>query len=70
MTTEEAMTLAEAAQRFGYKVRTLQRAARESRLGARKSSGTWIVTTGAMQKWIAHGRHTPGRPRKQQQAAS
>ena len=58
----KAMTLTEAAQRYGLAYSTLAQAVREKRLDARKSAGTWLTTERAMEEAIEQGNL---RPRKQ-----
>ena len=64
MAEDESLTIPEAARKFKISERTLRQAARRGNLRARKFGRDWMVTAEDVGQWIAHARHTPGRPRK------
>lgn len=61
---DKLITIPEASRRFNVAATTLRKAALRGKLRARKFGRDWMVTAEAVGHWIAHGRHTPGRPRK------
>ena len=50
------ITLAEAAERYGFNHRFLSELARKGRLNARKSGGVWLTTPEAIEEYIASRR--------------
>ena len=60
-TSEEWMTVAEAADRFGLARSTLSRAARVGNLETRRSGRIWLTTAPAVRAWLKDARHRPGR---------
>jgi hypothetical protein len=55
----KAMTLREAAARYGIPYSTLTTAIYEGRLDARKSAGTWLTTEAAIDQAIKEGKLRP-----------
>lgn len=64
------LSLAEAAERFGIEPATIRKAVQRGRIPARRIGPIHVVTATAVGEWIAHGRHTAGRPRKDGRPAS
>jgi len=56
----EELSLAEAAQRYGYKRRTLSAAAKRGSLVARKIGSMWVVKAIDVVTWINFGNHDGG----------
>ena len=64
MQEPQLLALSEAARRFRVPAGTLRQAIRRGHLKAQKVGPIWTVTAAAVGEWIAHARHTPGRPRE------
>jgi excisionase family DNA binding protein len=69
---DEELTMAQAAARFGVPKPTLNYAARQGTLKARKLGSQWVTTGADVGRWMASSAHVPTRAPKhprQRQAA-
>jgi hypothetical protein len=58
--TNREISLQDAADARGLRLRTLQAAAKRGRLKARRVAGVWLVTLPAVDRWLANAEHRPG----------
>lgn len=64
MNPDEWLSISQAAARYGIPKRTLYTAIARGKIDSRQIAGHYVFAPQDVERWLAEGRHAPGRPKR------